>query len=123
MLTSPCQAGWVSALVTTLQYLEAVAAALASQMGAGLLAVDAMLLASLASSMFAAPPEAYLAAFSGTGGGSGGGGKAAKKLALAWLALREGLFSLERPTGRWRVRRRRRSACQQNSPPCLQRCG
>lgn len=80
-------------------YLEAVAGALASQMGADLLMVDALLLASLASATVGGPPEAYLSAFSGGGGGSGRSrGSAAQKLALAWLALRGALFALERPT-------------------------
>lgn len=80
------------------KYLEAVAAALASQMNASLLMVDGMLLASLASTTFEAPPEAFLAVFSGTAA-AGASGRAALKLQLAWLALRDALFALERPTG------------------------
>ena len=63
-----------------------------------MLLVDGLLLATLASQTFGAPPEAYLAAFSGTGSASATS-RLAAKLGLAWEALREALFSLERPTG------------------------
>lgn len=81
------------------KYLEAIATALAGQIQASLLFVDAMLLASLAGTTFGTPPEAYLGAFSGTRGGTGGLGRAAPKLQFAWLALREVLFAMEHPTG------------------------
>lgn len=80
------------------KYLEAVAAALAAQMGAALLLVDGMLLASLASATFGKPPEAFLSAFSG-GAGAAGPSRAANKLPIAWLALRDALFALDTPTG------------------------
>ena len=86
------------------KYLEAVAAALASQIGAGLLLVDAMLLATIASATFGRPPETYLSQFGGGGSSSGGGGgraaekAAAARLALAWRALRDALHARQRPT-------------------------
>ncbi|PSC75359.1 ATPase family AAA domain-containing 1 [Micractinium conductrix] len=79
------------------RFLESVAGALAAQMGAGLLCVDTLLLASLAGGVLGRSPEALMPAFNG-GGGSSGAAAAASKLELAWLALRGALFSLEQPT-------------------------
>lgn len=100
------------------RYLEAIAAALAGQMQASLLFVDAMLLASLAGATFGAPPEAYLGAFSGRRGGTGGLGHAAPKLQFAWLALREMLFAMERPTGGWCRMPAGREAAWQGGEAC-----
>ena len=76
--------------------LEAVAAALAGGMEAGLLLVDAMLLASLASATFGSSPESYLAAFTSAAPLPS---RTAARLEMAWLALRGALFQLQRPTG------------------------
>jgi hypothetical protein len=70
---------------------------------AGLVRVDALLLATLAADTFGRSPEAYLAAFGGGGCGTRASAAAApahpSRLRLAWRALREALFELERPTG------------------------
>lgn len=68
---------------------------------AGLLLVDGMLLATLAGTTFGRPPEAYLAAFSGAGAAASSPltARDAARLRLAWRALREVLYDLERPTG------------------------
>lgn len=77
--------------------LEAVAGALAAQMNAGLLLVDALLLATLASDALGQPPEAYMGGFSGAAGATAPA-RAAPALQLAWRALRGALLQLERPT-------------------------
>ncbi|KAL4425684.1 hypothetical protein ABPG75_009700 [Micractinium tetrahymenae] len=77
--------------------LEAVAGALAAQMHAGLLLVDAMLLATLASDALGKPPEAFMGGFSGAAGAAAAA-RAAPALRLAWRALQGALLQLERPT-------------------------
>ncbi|KAL4437954.1 hypothetical protein ABPG77_004175 [Micractinium sp. CCAP 211/92] len=77
--------------------LEAVAGALAAQMNAGLLLVDALLLATLASNALGKPPEAFMGGFSGAAGAAAAA-RAAPALQLAWRALHGALLQLERPT-------------------------
>lgn len=64
----------------------------------GLLLVDALLLATLASDALGQPPEAYMGGFSGAAGATAPA-RAAPALQLAWRALRGALLQLERPTG------------------------
>ena len=82
------------------KYLEAVAAALASQLSAPMLPVDAILLASLLAECLGGSPEAHLEVIrSGClSPGSSGGGRAEQRVRLAWEALQLCLPTLGGPT-------------------------
>lgn len=67
--------------------------------GSGLLLVDALLLATLASNALGKPPEAFMGGFSGAAGAAAAA-RAAPALQLAWRALHGALLQLERPTGK-----------------------
>lgn len=87
------------------KHIEAVAAALASQMGAKFLPVDPMLLALLLAEGLGGGPERYINLVRGGTGsstarssGAGGSARSESKIRFAWQALRQGLSAGGTPT-------------------------